>query len=63
MSLPVPVRMVTSINRLLSHTVNRLSKTCTMPIRMRAAVFSLMPAVCCQSHLAYFISPWMGWGL
>lgn len=54
MSSEVPVRMVTSINRLQSHTISSPNATRPMPATMRTNILSRMPRVFCQSQTKYF---------
>ena len=51
MSSRVPVTMVTSMNRLQSHTISRPKATRPMPVTMRVSIFSRMPDVLRHIHL------------
>ena len=49
-----PVRMVTSMNCLQSHTISSPNATRPMPATMRTSILSRMPRVFCQSQTKYF---------
>ena len=54
MSRVEPVRTVSSMNLLQSHTISSPNDTRPMPARMRTSVFCLMPLVFRHSHTTYF---------
>ena len=56
MSSRLPVRMVTSMNRLQSHTISSPSDTRPMPDTVRTIIFSRMPRVFCHIQKTYFIA-------
>ena len=50
----VPVRMVTSMNCLQSHTISSPNPTRPMPATMRTSILSRIPRVFCQIQIRYF---------
>ena len=55
-SSTLPMRIVTSMKRLLSHTISRPSNTCPIPATMRTTILQRMPRVLCHSHNTYLTS-------
>ncbi len=55
MSSVVPVRIVTSMNCLLSQIIIRPSITCVIPATMRTRVFHRMPAMLRHIQTMYFM--------
>lgn len=53
MSLDVPVRIVTSMKNLQSHTISRPSSTRTIPATIRTAELPRMPLVLRQIQVKY----------